>query len=101
MPIDGAIEEHQREQHVIGLRLDRPRTADLHQLAEERPGTVSRGATDIELFDDVLWFTRRTTDRAVSDNVAIDAAQVRIGEPALMPGVMNDLAAHLTTILFT
>ena len=64
----------QLELPMTSLSLDRARTADGHQLAQQRRSDLARGAAKIELFDAVLRLARRTANRAVSDHLAIDSA---------------------------
>ena len=98
--VRGTVPEQQRQQTVIGLRLDRGCPGFLDHASEERQRQPAAVRKYEELFQDNAWFSRRSSDRAVSDEAPVDFQDVRIREPAFVPRIVHDLAVHLAAILF-
>ena len=82
----GAVVEHEREEHVVGLGLDPPRPARLDESAEQRQRRAAVGGQDVELADHVLRLALVAHDEPVSRRPAVQPEQEQVAEAPAAAG---------------
>ena len=94
----GAVVQHEREEDVVRLDLDRPGPAGLDEPAEQRERPAAMSGQDVELRDRLPRLVPDAADEPVADDPAVEPEQVGVGPAAPVPGVEDDLAVHLLPV---